>query len=298
MSTFLSLGEVLWDIFPNAEHMGGAPFNFVANCTRLGHKALLLSAVGKDELAARTLEGIRSAGVSTQFVQQTDKAPTGTVRVEFDAAGQPHYTIMRPAAYDFIQLDAPIADEIRAARPDFLCFGTLTQTSLNNLDVLLDLIDLLPKALRFYDINLRKDSYSFDLLRQLLPLAQIVKFNDEEMRVLQQLFGSRESTIEEFCRAYAERFKWRALCVTKGADGCALLLDGEYVEVPGFHVKAPSPVGAGDAFAAAFCHGVNEKWPAEKIGDFANRVGALVASRTEAVCPWTVDECYALGRTT
>jgi fructokinase len=73
-----------------------------------------------------------------------------------------------------------------------------------------------------------------------------------------------------------------------------ILLDGDYVEVAGFPVEKPHPVGAGDAFSAAFCHGISQSWPAARIGDFANRVGALVASRPEAVSDWTVDDCYLL----
>ena len=103
-------------------------------------------------------------------------------------------------------------------------------------------------------------------------------------------------SIEGFCRAYSERFQWRAVCVTKGPEGCAILLNGEYVEVPGFPVETPSPVGAGDAFSAAFCHGIGERWPAGRIGEFANRVGAMVASRPEAVSDWTLADCYALTR--
>jgi fructokinase len=53
-------------------------------------------------------------------------------------------------------------------------------------------------------------------------------------------------------------------------------------------------VGAGDAFSAAFCHGISCAWPALQIADFANRVGAVVASRPEAVSNWTIADCHAL----
>jgi fructokinase len=48
--TILSIGEVLWDIFPSGAHLGGAPFNFAASCARLGHHAVFLTAVGDDAL--------------------------------------------------------------------------------------------------------------------------------------------------------------------------------------------------------------------------------------------------------
>jgi fructokinase len=50
-------------------------------------------------------------------------------------------------------------------------------------------------------------------------------------------------------------------------------------------------VGAGDAFAAALLYGLGQGWSAARIGDFANRVGAVVASRPGGVPPWTLADC-------
>jgi fructokinase len=50
------------------------------------------------------------------------------------------------------------------------------------------------------------------------------------------------------------------------------------------------PVGAGDAFAAGFLHGLDGGWPAAKIAQLANRLGALVASRPGAIPDWRVEE--------
>ena len=68
-----------------------------------------------------------------------------------------------------------------------------------------------------------------------------------------------------------------AACVTFGARGCALLIGDDYVCVPGVRVDVVDPVGAGDAFAAAFLHGLIAGWPATQVATFANRIGALVA---------------------
>ena len=82
--TVLSIGELLWDLFPEGAHLGGAPFNFAASCARLGNTALFLSAVGNDDWGAKALAGVAAAGVSTEFVQRTTNAPTGAVNVVFD----------------------------------------------------------------------------------------------------------------------------------------------------------------------------------------------------------------------
>jgi fructokinase len=71
---------------------------------------------------------------------------------------------------------------------------------------------------------------------------------------------------------------------------------GSYVEARGYKVQVADTVGAGDAFAAAFVHGLQLGWPASEIADFANRVGALVSSRAGGTPAWTVQEADALTR--
>jgi fructokinase len=78
--------------------------------------------------------------------------------------------------------------------------------------------------------------------------------------------------------------------VTRDSEGCALLMGCEYFEVPGYRVTVVDTVGAGDAFAAALLHGIQAGWTLREVGDFANRLGALVASRRGGVPAWTLEE--------
>jgi fructokinase len=112
--------------------------------------------------------------------------------------------------------------------------------------------------------------------------------NEQETRVVQELFGTKAATLEEFCRTYCRKFGWRAAWITLGPAGCAVFHDGKFIEVAGFPVAAPNPVGAGDAFSAAVCHGILEKWPVGKIAQFANKLGALIASHPGALSAWSV----------
>jgi fructokinase len=153
-----------------------------------------------------------------------------------------------------------------------------------------DLLRKYPDARRFYDINLRKNSYTEPLVMELLALANVVKLNDDELVRVQQMVGTSYTSIEDFCRAYSSRFDWEAVCVTRGERGCAIFKDGEYVEVSAVPVSIADTVGAGDAFAAAFLHGLDAGWPLLKIGAFANRLGALVASRAGGIPEWSWDE--------
>jgi fructokinase len=147
----------------------------------------------------------------------------------------------------------------------------------------------LPAAERFYDVNLRPGCYSAALVKQLLAQASVVKLNEEELDSVHQFTGLPLG-FEAFCREGASRYGWQAVCVTLGARGCAMLACGAYVEADGCRVDVVDPVGAGDAFAAAFLHGLICEWPVAKIAAFANRVGALVASRPGAIPEWNMAE--------
>lgn len=282
-----SLGEILWDLIGRQENisarelLGGATFNFSVQLARLGHDVSFISAVGDDDRGRRALETAAELHLPANFIGITTEAPTGSVSVTVDAQGQPSYVLHRPAAYDFAELPSgPI-------HPDWIYHGTLTFIEPRMRTRLLALIAQHPGARRFYDINLRRDSYSPELIMTLLPLADAVKMNEDEMLQVQTMSGTSHPSVESFCRDYAARFHWEAVCVTRGERGCAILQGAEYVEVPGVPVIVADAVGAGDAFAAAFLHGIDAGWPAAKIGAFANQLGAIVASRTGGVPEWS-----------
>lgn len=291
----ISIGEILWDVFAGSEHLGGAPFNFAAHARRLGHDLVFLSAVGADTRGDRALARVAELGLSTRFIRRVPQQPTGFVSVELDDENQPRFAIHRPAAYDYVQLDEKEYEELSGWRPDWIYFGTLHQMGRQARGSTEQLLRHCPQAKRFYDVNLRAESYTAALVCHLLGSADVVKLNEAEALEVAQMFGTPVESLEGFCRDYAARFGWEAVCVTRGADGCVLLVGGEYVEAEGYTVQVSDTVGAGDAFAAAFLHGLAAGWTPQEIADSANRLGALVASRHGAVPPWTLEECQLLS---
>src|SRR5665213_84498 len=292
----ISIGEILWDVIGGEEHLGGALLNLSVHAARLGHEVSLVSAVGADQRGDRALEAMSSLGLSTDLVQRSDKWPTGIVTVTVADDGQPEFEIHRPAAYDSMTLDAAALGRPAAWDPDWICFGTLLSMYPRGRKVLFNAIDAIPRARRFYDVNLRPKSFTSELVLELLGRATVVKLNQDEVRSLDVMFRESTGTLEGFCRDHAVRCGWEAVCVTRGELGCGILAGAEYVEVPGYRVQVADTVGAGDAFSAAFLHGLNAGWPAPQIGDFANRLGALVASRPGGAAPWSLEEIQALSR--
>ena len=270
--TILSIGEILWDVFPDTARLGGAPFNFAVHAHRLGHRVIFLSAVADDERGRAALGRAAELGLTTEFIQVAAGRPTGSVSVRLDAEGHPDFTIHRPAAYDCLTLDERQLARLAELRPDWIYFGTLYPMEGHAREVLRSVMDAVPAARRFYDVNLRRSCYTPELVRELLALAAAVKLNDDEAELFPDL-GAAPS-----------------VAITRGEKGCLVRIGNDRAECPGYPVKVADTVGAGDAFAAAFLHGLAAGWGAARTGDFANRLGALVASRAGAVPAWSPAE--------
>ncbi len=286
----LAIGEILFDVFPDSARLGGAPLNFAAHASRMGNEALILSALGDDELGRRARAEIESLGLDARFVQTTRRYPTGKASVEIAPDGQPAFRIHRPAAYDAVELSGGQLRQLAAWAPEWLYYGTLLFTNGHALETLHKVANALPAARRFYDVNLRPDSYTPELVLDLLTLARAVKLNETEMRTVSTLMGLPPDGIAHFCEAGALRYGWETVCVTLGARGCAIWSHGEYVEAPGRVVAVADTVGAGDGFAAALLHGLSRRYKLSEIADFANRVGAIIAGRPGAIPDWNLRE--------
>jgi fructokinase len=290
----ITIGEILWDVVGDTEHLGGAPFNFAAHLGKLGHAISFISAVGADERGHRILDRMSELGLSTRYVRIDKEHSTGIASVTLDGQGQPRFAIPRPAAYDFPEITNTDLKQLLSPPPDWISFGTLLQMSAQANRLTLQILDDAPRARRFYDVNLRPNCYEPSLVHELLSRAAVVKLNDTEASEIMRMFGGGRGSVEQFCRRYAAKFKWEGVCVTRGPEGCEMLIHDEYVAAQGYPIKAVDTIGAGDAFAAAFVHGIGSGWPAWEIADFANRVGAVVASYSGAIPNWTIEQAKAL----
>jgi fructokinase len=294
-----SVGEVLWDLFPDGERFGGAALNFCANLRRLGDEARLFSAVASDPRGRLAIERMAALGLDTGSIRIVDAPPTGTAIVGKTAAGEPTFVIPRPAAFDMISIEVAPAGtlgEPETSLPDWLYFGTLMQTQRSVEEFTARLAQSVGGLRCFYDMNLRVDHWNLPLVQRLSHLAHVLKLNEHEAEVLFAAThpGGAAFDLTEFCRYWAMAYRIDVICITLGGAGCFVFAEGEPFRCGGFAVTVQDTVGSGDAFAAAFLHGYALGWPIPETARFANALGALVASRAGATPPWTIEECMAL----
>src|SRR6185312_280836 len=103
------IGEVLWDIYPDAAHFGGAPANFASHAAMLGAESWMVSAIGADEHGDKALRALSAQGVNIDRVMRDRDHPTGQVLVTLDAQGVPHYDIALDSAWDHLAWSADLA---------------------------------------------------------------------------------------------------------------------------------------------------------------------------------------------
>jgi fructokinase len=277
----VGLGELLWDLFPAGKQLGGAPANFAYITSLLGDEGIPASRLGEDDLSAQAFQRLKELGLSIEFIQRDADHPTGTVKVEVDKSGQPLFEISQSVAWDFLAWTPQW--QTLAQRADAVCFGSLAQRSETSHTTILKFLGAIrPGALRVFDVNLRQDFFTAQVLAESMALASVVKLNHEELPRIMRLFDLQHESEESSARRLLATHHLDLVCVTRGTNGSILVSADESNEHPGFKIKVADSVGAGDAFTAALVHGYLRQTPLAQINETANRVGAWVATQSGA----------------
>lgn len=276
----IGLGELLWDVFPDGKRPGGAPANVAFQANQLGCYGMVISRVGTDADGDELCQFLDSQSLDRSLVQQDSAHPTGKVTVSV-TNGQPSYIIHENVAWDFIERTDDLIST--AQRASGVCFGTLAQRSPTSRETVQEVVRNVPEdALRVFDVNLRQQFYTKEIIAESLHLANVMKLNDEEVRILGPLLDL-STDMAEFSQQVRDQYDLKLICVTRGANGCLVTDHEQTHEVPGHPVQVADTVGAGDAFTAGFIFAQLEGWPVGVSGRFANRVGGLVASSQGAM---------------
>ena len=276
-----SIGEVLWDLFPDGARFGGAPANFACHAALLGGKVSMVSAVGDDARGEEAIQILSSFGVQTSYMQVVAELATGTVGVDTDAEGRPTYTIHDNAAWDSIIWNPELEALIESA--DTVYFGTLCQRSQLSQQTILHGLEVAKSHAtpRILDINLRVPFFDDSIIRQSLENADLLKFSDEELTPILSACGVTNSP--DPLLAILEKYQLTALVMTQGAKGAIYRSSTETVKHSGLPTAVVDTVGAGDAFTAAFALGRLEGLPVSNTLEQACHTAAAVCAHPGAI---------------
>ncbi len=286
--TIVGLGEVLWDVLPDGKQLGGAPANFAYISNALGNRGIVLSRVGDDEFGREILDELQAKNLSTEHIEIDAEKLTGIVNVKLEN-GQPSYEIVENAAWDFLDF----TDDWRkiAKNCDAVCFGSLAQRNEVSRQAIRQFVaETQETCLRIFDVNLRQKYFSDEILRESLSAANVVKLNHEELPLICKICEITGVNEIESVNNLREKFGLKLICLTRGANGSLLVTENMSDENSGVKIIIADTIGAGDSFTAAMAHGILRGWELDKINNFANRVGAFVASNTGAMPSFKIFE--------
>ena len=198
-----------------------------------------------------------------------------------DPHGQPSYVIEKHSAWDEL-LTVEYLDMFPHG-VDAVCFGTLAQRNKTTRLAIRSLLSQMPKeSLSVFDINLRQSYFSRELIERSLVLADVLKLNSEELKVVSSLLGLSGS-IETLLRVIMNDFDLQLIALTRGKDGAFLMSKKGASDRGGLDVDVIDTVGAGDAYTSALVMGYLNRWSMEKINLTAIEISAWVCTREGAV---------------
>jgi fructokinase len=278
----VGLGEVLWDVLPGRTCLGGAPTNFAYITTLMGDQGIVASRVGEDSHGIEALRRMEELGLDIDHVQTDREHRTGIVNVEVDGQGQPRFEIAQPVAWDFLEWNKDW--QRLAEQADAVCFGSLAQRSETSRATIRRFVGaMLPGSLKVFDVNLRQSYYSPQILAESMKLADIVKFNDDELPKIMSLSKIPHKDALSSAQRLIREYDLNVVCITRGGRGSQLVRDGDKSEHPGFKVRVADTVGSGDAFTAGMVHEYLHGASLDLMNEVANLVGAWVASEVGAM---------------
>ncbi len=271
-----AIGEILFDCFPDRAVLGGAPGNVCCMLRQFGAESAMVSAVGRDPLGDRALDELARHGVDTRWIIRSDR-PTGAVNVTLDGAGKASYAFAPDSAYDHLEWSGELG--IFASTLDAVCWGSLARRGASAETIHRFIRAVRPGCLRVFDVNLRKPYYTAASIRESLELADVVKFNDEELPLLAEFLGvPPEQVIPRLLEGPA-----RLIALSLGAEGAELHTRNETSRQPACPIdRRVDTVGAGDAYTATLIAGLLRNLPLDAINRHANRVAAFVCTQRGA----------------
>ena len=298
-----ALGELLIDftplgISPNGNPIfernpGGGPANMACAAARLGAKTAFVGKVGADNFGRALRETLEKNGVDARWLRMSQECPTTLAFVHLDGKGDRSFSFYRHGGADTMigwdDVDPAVLDccQYFFCSSVLMAEGPSRETSFRMMETARE--RGVPVV---FDPNLRFSLWSSPeevrrVVLRALPLADIVKVSGEEA-----VFLAGEERLEGAVQKLRREYRFQALLVTLGAEGCRAYAGDLEIAMPAHPVEAVDTTAAGDSFTGGFLAALLEsgKTVSEltreefwEIIRTANITGGLTASRKGSI---------------
>ncbi|MBM4341477.1 MAG: 5-dehydro-2-deoxygluconokinase [Deltaproteobacteria bacterium] len=281
-----------------AAYVGGSPTNMSVGCRRLGLKAALLTAFGKDPVGDFVTHFLNRERVDIRFSPRKTGRHTSLVIMGIEPPDRFPIVFYRDNCAD-VALE--IGDVLAAPIHDSLVFE-FAGTNLSgepSRSATLYAAELARKAGNtvVLDLDFRPDQW-YDpraygaAMRSILHSVDIVLGTEDEINAAllsepdsvrvthSQITDARVSgNTADHVKTILDRGP-RIVVEKRGKYGCRIhKRDNPPEDVEGFPVTVQNILGAGDAFGAGFLYGYVKGWDLRKSARLGNACGAIVVTR-------------------
>lgn len=275
MNNILVFGEILYDIYDDVAVIGGAPFNYSVQLSRLISKndnLKFITALGKDDFSKDAFKFIENENIDSSLMQVLDNYETGKATVFMNENKIPDYIIHENVAWDNIEFNSNIEKSLKE-KYDLFYFNILSCRSEKSYNTLKNIFKNIDSKYKVCDVTFRKNYYTKEKIKEALEFINILKINDDELAIIKSLFyPNLQNDNEILLKNLNKDFNIDYIFLTLGKSGASSYYNNQYIFKPSNKIKVVDTVGAGDSFCAALSYAILKKLDIKKVLDFASAV--------------------------
>lgn len=275
MNNILVFGEILYDIYDDVAVIGGAPFNYSVQLSRLISKndnLKFITALGKDDFSKDAFKFIENENIDSSLIQVLDNYETGKATVFMNENKIPDYIIHENVAWDNIEFNSDIEKALKE-KYDLFYFNILSCRSEKSYNTLKNIFKNIDAKYKVCDVTFRKNYYTKEKIKEALEFINILKINDDELAIIKSLFyPNLQNDNEILLKNLNKDFNIDYIFLTLGKSGASSFYNNQYIFKPSNKIKVIDTVGAGDSFCAALSYAILKKLDIKKVLDFASAV--------------------------
>jgi ribokinase len=282
------MGSFIVDLMARAHHLpvhgetvkgsqfmigpGGKGSNQGVAACRSGSVVTMITKIGADQFSPIALDSFRKEGISTAFVFEDARYPTGTALIMVDENTSENQIVVTPGACDHIT-----EAEIESARAHIEGSKVLLAQLETNFEALAKAIEIAHSKGIKVILNPAPAPMS-PLPEHLLSMIDILTPNETEASVIS---GIKVITFEDAAKA-AGLIKSKGIetvIITMGGKGAFVSTQSAEYRIEPFPVDVLDTTGAGDAFNGGLATALAEGMEMHDAVQFANATGALSVTK-------------------
>ena len=251
---------------------GGKGANQAVAAAKLGAEVYFVAKLGDDIFGRQSLSNFQKVAVQTEYVVQTNEAPSGVALITVDDAGD-NVIVVAPGAN--LKLSP---EDVRKAQSAIASSGAVAA----QLEVPLETVEFAARLANDAGVPFILDPAPAQKLSpEFLGMVDVLTPNETEAEILTGIEVTDEKSALVAAKDLLERGV-TAIILTMGANGYLLATKEGAEFVPSVKVDAIDATAAGDAFTGSLAVGLAQGKTLRNAALFANHVAALSVTKMGA----------------